>query len=72
MNVTICRDIAPCAPYVNRRFGGSYHPHPPYISGHDNFYNYRCENLNFYVAVQEIGDRLQMRRNGAVMFKSKH
>jgi hypothetical protein len=25
MNVTIFRDIAPCGPYANRRFGGRYH-----------------------------------------------
>jgi hypothetical protein len=25
MNVTIFWDIAPCSPYVNRRFGGTYH-----------------------------------------------
>jgi hypothetical protein len=25
MNVAIFRDIAPCSPYVNRRFGRMYH-----------------------------------------------
>jgi hypothetical protein len=27
MNVTILWDIAPCSPYVNRRFKGTYHLH---------------------------------------------
>jgi hypothetical protein len=27
MNVAIFWDIAPCSPYLNRRFGGKYHPH---------------------------------------------
>jgi hypothetical protein len=26
-NVAIFWDIAPCTPYVNRRFGGTYHLH---------------------------------------------
>jgi hypothetical protein len=27
INIVIFRDIAPCSPYVNRRFGGTYHLH---------------------------------------------
>jgi hypothetical protein len=27
MNVAIFWDLAPCSPYVNRRFGGTYHLH---------------------------------------------
>jgi hypothetical protein len=27
MNAAILWDIAPCSPYVNRRFGGNYHLH---------------------------------------------
>jgi hypothetical protein len=27
MNVAIIKDIAPCSPYINRRFGGTYHLH---------------------------------------------
>jgi hypothetical protein len=32
MKVPIFWDIAPCCPYMNRRFGGTYHP-PPHLQG---------------------------------------
>jgi hypothetical protein len=56
-NVAISWDMVPCSPYVNGRFGGTYHLHLQVrkLAGKETrvlkvvaWPNYRCENLKSY------------------------